>query len=719
MSGKSLNDIWSQMQSQRAAEQQRRIAQEKALYEQRERQRQDYLQKMRMYEKFSNINPAAAAVAGGGKKENIKQETNTDFPELIQQSILIHWVDVDSDEWKIVVYNYDTGVLSDIISTGLVYSGGSEWYLDREEYTVHNKGFTFVLRNGVTSKYKIFFINPDGTLVAVKDLDTNEDFQYTENSIIYLGLLNGVSTCYHYTGSNVRTHTFPDVDISLIEVDDASGEDVTRDGTILIEAPNNVTYYLGRPNGDLIDVTEYLGVGGTGNIRMDYNMSFITKYTDDRSKFRIVSEEGVSNEYDLLAQHSIVNINSVIPYGQNCVFVDANDGNFGRLFLSYDGDSNQFVPLTFSTQFDNYVKISYTELSYGYTSKPKPGAHISISNSNQVASDNLGYLSENLNLWWLPKGSTSFQNYNFGANIGTVSFIEGFGDFASQRTFSKGVNPIIMYSTGVPNDIMVGFMTTTGLVTQSTGVQYASCSNIWGSYIGESSFAVFDLDDGSRLWQIYGEDSILDETTTTTYWEWGSSNENVNRKGTLCVLDSADTTKSFIWTEQVGLQAGPTGYGRIYIDNQFARIDYESYSEQIITQYITGEEESQFVEGFHLLRLSGLSQRVLFQGLSPSNNWTVNNAQVCKDILYFNLIENITGNGRVIIYKKSDLSLIYDYAPGNNTFNSSIYDNRFYIVEDNAPSITYTLIGHMGVETFQINSNVYNQETNDFYDNDI
>ena len=59
---------------------------------------------------------------------------------------------------KIVVYNYDTGVLSDIINTGLVYDGGDEWYLDRDDYTVHNKGFTFALINSNTSKYKIFFI---------------------------------------------------------------------------------------------------------------------------------------------------------------------------------------------------------------------------------------------------------------------------------------------------------------------------------------------------------------------------------------------------------------------------------------------------------------------------------------------------------------------------------------------------------------------------------
>lgn len=49
MSGKkSLDQIWQQMQSQRATEAQRQAAQERALYEQRELARQEYLRRMRM-----------------------------------------------------------------------------------------------------------------------------------------------------------------------------------------------------------------------------------------------------------------------------------------------------------------------------------------------------------------------------------------------------------------------------------------------------------------------------------------------------------------------------------------------------------------------------------------------------------------------------------------------------------------------------------------------
>lgn len=61
---KSLNDIWEQMQAQRIAEQQARAEQERAIYEQRERARQDYLQRIRIYESLNN-SVASSSAAGG------------------------------------------------------------------------------------------------------------------------------------------------------------------------------------------------------------------------------------------------------------------------------------------------------------------------------------------------------------------------------------------------------------------------------------------------------------------------------------------------------------------------------------------------------------------------------------------------------------------------------------------------------------------------------
>ena len=68
MPGKSIDDILRQQAAQRQAQVQQQQAQERILNEQRERQRQEHLQRMRMFEKLSTISPAAAAASSAGGK---------------------------------------------------------------------------------------------------------------------------------------------------------------------------------------------------------------------------------------------------------------------------------------------------------------------------------------------------------------------------------------------------------------------------------------------------------------------------------------------------------------------------------------------------------------------------------------------------------------------------------------------------------------------------
>jgi hypothetical protein len=63
MAGKSIEDILRQQAAQRQAQIQQQQAQERALNEQRERQRQDYLQRMRMFEALNNKNQSVAAAS--------------------------------------------------------------------------------------------------------------------------------------------------------------------------------------------------------------------------------------------------------------------------------------------------------------------------------------------------------------------------------------------------------------------------------------------------------------------------------------------------------------------------------------------------------------------------------------------------------------------------------------------------------------------------------
>jgi len=76
MTGKSIDDILSKQAAQRQAQIQQQQAQERFLNEQKEVQRQEYLLKMKMYEKVSNFNPAAAAAAAGAAGGRVIQDND-------------------------------------------------------------------------------------------------------------------------------------------------------------------------------------------------------------------------------------------------------------------------------------------------------------------------------------------------------------------------------------------------------------------------------------------------------------------------------------------------------------------------------------------------------------------------------------------------------------------------------------------------------------------
>ena len=708
MAGKSIDDILRQQAAQRQAE----YARERAIYEQRERQRQDYLERIRMFEALNTISPAAAAAAAGGSGTT----TVSDYPELIGQSQLVTWADESTGTWKIVVYNFTTGVLSDIIDTELI---GDDWNNNTGYNHVQNKGFSAIYRNSVDDKYKIYFLNASGTLVANKDLDTNEDFQYTENAEIFLGLLNDVSTCYHFTGDNVRTHTFPDVDINLIEVDDSDNEDVTKDGSIIIEAPSGERYYIARPNGDLVEITDYLL--GNDNYRTDYMLDYIASYKngyidlEDR-QIKIISQEGeLKNQLNY--GEGYFSIGSTIGYGDNCTYFSFNTdelSNYTKKIVSYDGDSNQFATLEFPGLSSSLFGITNVEWDNPYSSI---GNNLVVSDYDSIGTDSLGYITPYLLLHWLPKGATGFVTHD--VNLGTVSFIDGMDDFSGDRTFTHGENPLIMFGL-TSSEIQIGFLTPTGFVTQSTGIQYSSCSNIWGHNIGDKSFAIFDITDGSRVWQIYDENSIIEETTTTSSWEFGYNSRQAHRNGTLVVLDSGTTSNSFIYTTEIGLTAGPTGIGEVYNRVEYANRTGRSLSEQVIVQYVPGQEGNQYVSGFYLLRLSGLSEFVEFPfiGLSGSAYYQVvnnnRNVVIGEDIITFTLVNQDNSYANVLVYDKSDLSLISELE--SDSINRRIYSDRCFIESTDGNETTLRFIGKQGVETLIINQTSLDYESNDAQD---
>jgi hypothetical protein len=286
-----------------------------------------------------------------------------------------------------------------------------------------------------------------------------------------------------------------------------------------------------------------------------------------------------------------------------------------------------------------------------------------------------------------------------------------------------------MYAQEAPNsEIIVGFLEESGFSTQSTGILAASCSNIWGHNIGEHSFAVFDVDyTSNRIWQIYDSNSKVAETQTTDNWSWGDGDTRSSlRNGTLAVIDSDDTTNSFIYTTEIGLTAGPTGIGNIYnnLEDKYGINGGISYEYQVITQFIPGEEGNQYVDGFYVLSKSGLSEYVEFfvGGLSPSATYSINEVEtqynIGSEMISFRLQNSNTGNHRYQVYNRSTLELIDDYETDNPDTNYYPYDNRFYMQDDDASgNVQIRLVSLSGVEVLNLNTTNFNREANDAVDN--
>jgi hypothetical protein len=651
---------------------------------------------------------AGAGGAGGGAGSIRKRQIVQDFTKIGAEHFCVTWADVITDTWKIIVYNYTSGQLSSPIDTGLIYDSNNQWDLTDDENAVSELGHSVVFRNNIDNKYKIFFFNSNGQTLAIKDLDTNKDFQYTENAQIYAGQLNGISTVYHFDGANVRTHQFPNVNISNIEVDDASDDDVTKDGSVVIEAPNNLNFYIARPSGSLVDITT--DMLGLNTYRTSYSADFIFKVDADKD-IKAISQDGtLKNTFDL-TPFSASTINETSLYGDNCGWASINTNLGYKVFVSYDGDSNQFVSFTFSNSLNS--NFSAFEIDWYYT-KPSFGKTLVYWSNTNYTSNSIGYVGQNYEIKWLPKGASSFESHYFGS--GTISFIEGMDYFTGNRTFTLGENPIIMFAEP-EGEIQVGFLTSGGFLTQSTGILAASCSNIWGKPVADKTFALFDVDYTSdRIWQIYGATSIEAQTMTSGDWNWGDSDDNVHRNGTLVVLDDSVGTQSFIYTTEIGLTAGPTYSGDILnVVNSGNRTGL-STEYQIVLKYVEGESN---VEGFYLVSKSGLSELVeCFPGLTESSNYVSSEYMIGPDLISLSFEHSGTGYRRVQNYKTSNLDLIddFEFQPVNNYY-LRLYKNRCLIGTNSDVEYSFRFVGVNGVDTYSLQANSINTEANDTQDN--
>jgi hypothetical protein len=357
MPGKSLDDIWRQMQAQRAAEQQQRMTQERALYEQRERLRQEYLQKMRVYEFSSpNFSPisAAAGAGGGGNRQTIT-------PSVSDDSIL-YW-NFEEGRFSYFIYNFETEILTEIKEISLSN--------DPSVYPITTGGFFLQSYNGDNSNYDLLFISLNGEVIW-QDTTSDEPNVDIENFSRYVAayyLKDGIwkLEVFNEDGEQ-RSFEFG----NPIEGGGYSYDDVWNGGFVVREDIDNIEkYYIinfeaGTSTlfNEVDTDTDYLNV---------YLYAYSNKILSVKNGnlFEVFSSNGQKiSEFNVLEEFEVESY-----WYNDFVFLNAN-GSFvligfiedTRNIIFFSGESNTFSYKRVDTgDYNNYRYDVYNQKNYVFT----------------------------------------------------------------------------------------------------------------------------------------------------------------------------------------------------------------------------------------------------------------------------------------------------------------------------------------------------------------
>ena len=212
MSGKSLEEVWRQMQAQRAQQQAQQQAQERNINEQREIARQEYIRRMRMNE-LVNYNPAASAPgAGGGSRVNITATKG--------QSIL--YSNFEGDKFTYFIYNFEMDILTDIKTINLPSNP--------DIAPITNGGFILI------SEDKLLFIELKGDVIWE---ETSDDYSGYVESVSRFAFAeytkNGKKRLSMFDENNKLTQIDFDNDFYLSERDSSDEDPLWLNGLVITE----------------------------------------------------------------------------------------------------------------------------------------------------------------------------------------------------------------------------------------------------------------------------------------------------------------------------------------------------------------------------------------------------------------------------------------------------------------------------------------------------
>ena len=499
MAGKSIDDILRQQAAQRQAQIQQQQAQERALNEQRERQRQDYLQRMRMFEALNNISPAAAAAAAGGRGKK---------PTINGHAELVIFKTSDLDNWQYVILDYLAETISDIKDTGVIKSSG------KSQYIIENTGFIIRFDN-----YNLF-INDNAEII--ESISRDAEYTTVRNKEYYFILFDDGSL-KRFDGKVVNNYT----GIPMGESDNDIY--LTKNSSLIIktlDSNDDVNVYVWNPTIGVVNVwsgSDANGVRRFNGIERYENSTFFTvaEYndnTDTWTKINVYDENGNTKSYLDVDALSVNNLNTGIStfFGDNKLEFLFYSGTLSTAyyFNIYDGDTDTWKSYNHArgANYQNESKLYQEQYSGSqYTSLSNGIVHIIHDGSTQSSFNIDRY--RRIDVVWSIDGSTH-SNYvvnNSSTATKGVDFNDADRDGLNDNSLYVGKS---IFLPLINNDSKISLLCLTS--TQSVLIPAATTTGLNGSQ-GEDlipgwnenqHYASFRVGDNFGIWLAYASSDV-------------------------------------------------------------------------------------------------------------------------------------------------------------------------------------------------------------------
>jgi hypothetical protein len=539
MAGKSIEDILRQQAAQRQAQIQQQQAQERALYEQRERQRQDYLQRMRMFEALNNISPAAAAAAAGGRGKK---------PTINGHAELIIFKTSDLDNWQYVILDYLAETISDIKDTGVIKSAG------KSQFIIENTGFIIRFDND------ILLINDNAEIIE----SISRDIVYTTvRNKEYFFILFDDGSLKRFDGKVVNNYT----GIPMGESENDTY--LTKNSSLIIktlDSNDDVNVYVWNPTIGVVNVwsgSDANGVRRFNGIERYENSTFFTigEFNDDDynwTKINVYDENGVAKSY--LDVTALTSLNSGEPtyFGNNKMEWKFTKDGSPWYFSIYDGDTDTWRTTSHarganyaneqSLYQDQYSGSQYTSLSNGIV-------HILHDGSTQSAY-NID-LYRRLDVVWSIDGSThsSYTVNNSSTATKGVDFNDADRDGLNDNSLYVGKS---IFLPLINNDSKISLLCLTS--TQSLVVPITSSlvglsgdqgEDLIPGWNENQHYASFRVGDNFGVWLAYASNDvykIYNEFGTNVISLTMSTNTILNYTGDVAVVTDDNAGIEYVFT---------------------------------------------------------------------------------------------------------------------------------------------------------------------------